>query len=892
MHDEVDIAACAIISLLRRTLLSALIFLAATPVLNATDCVATGVITDPSGAPVPEATVSFYRAGPVLLASRQSDTTGTFAIGPVLCGEYLVAAVHPGFAEYRGAVRLRAAESTRIAIVLSLVPVEEHVTVTAEAGGIERALDIDQRTATISRTALNERTKTVVTEAAQNEAGVHEVRTAPGVGSFSVRGLTGKNVAVYRDGFRYSTSAQRGGISTFQNLIDPAALDSIEVIRGSNSAQYGSDSIGGTVNLLSAFPLQTNRRVTGEVAPSADYATASFGGYTLLGVNGRSFNSVTVLFARRVNTTRAAQGLDTHAAVTRFLGLPADILGDRRLPDTAFTRYGGSHHMQRRFGQQRQLVFHYERAQQDGAKRYDQLLGGDGNLIADLRNLMLDFGYVRYQSYGAAGLDHFSTGVSYNAQREDRVNQGGQGNPLASISHQYERLAAWGMNFIAQKRVTSHDLALGGEGYFERLAAPSFTYSPATTVLQNVRGRVPDGARYLTHGLFVQDIWRPAPFLRVSGSVRFGGASYRSGKTQPTDSLSANALTGRIGASARLSSAASVHARYARGFRVPSITDLGTLGLQGNGAFEANPNDVLRRGATIGDRADDRAQPTGRPVERLRPEITNNYEAGATLQHRTVRAELSGFWTDLRNTIVSQTLLLPPGAAGQMLGDQIISRQLPSGAVFVPLSAGPVLVRANYYGARLRGIEHALRIPLARTLTYNHNVTWIHAADERTGLPPDIEPGIPPLTFNASVLYSRRRLWIEPYATFADRQARLSSLALADRRIGAARSRANIANFFNNGARVRGLVENGRLVPTGETLAEVQTRVLGVQNSAPLLTAIPGYGLVGLRAGIPAGESGDLFVDLSNMLDKTYRGIGWGVPGAGRSVSVRYRLRF
>jgi hemoglobin/transferrin/lactoferrin receptor protein len=229
---------------------------------------------------------------------------------------------------------------------------------------------------------------------------------------------------------------------------------------------------------------------------------------------------------------------------------------------------------------------------------------------------------------------------------------------------------------------------------------------------------------------------------------------------------------------------------------------------------------------------------------------------------------------------------------GRPLGDQIISRQLPSGAIYVPAATNPVLVRANFFGARMQGVEHTLRLRLTKSLTLNENLTWICAEDERTGLPPDLEPGIPPLTVNPSLLYNARRFWVEGYGTIAGRQDRLSSLALADRRIGATRSRANIASFFNNGARVRGLVSGDRLLATGETVEQVQNRVLGTAASAPLVTAIPGFGVVGLRAGIPLGERSDLLADISNLADKSYRGIGWGIAGTGRSLTIKWRLRF
>jgi hemoglobin/transferrin/lactoferrin receptor protein len=321
---------------------------------------------------------------------------------------------------------------------------------------------------------------------------------------------------------------------------------------------------------------------------------------------------------------------------------------------------------------------------------------------------------------------------------------------------------------------------------------------------------------------------------------------------------------------------------------------LGTLGIQGNGFFEANFNDVAARGARIGNRADDQAVDSGLPVERLRPEKTDGYDVGATIRTGGLLLEATGFWTRLNNTIVSQTMILPQGAVGQPLGDQIISRQLPSGAVFVPIATQPVLVRANFTGARLNGFEQKAKIRITRDLSFEENFTYIHARDAVTGLPPDIEPGSPPPMTNLRLNWApaSRRFWSEVYSTIADRQTRVPSISLADRRTGAARSRTNIANFFNNGARVRGLVVNGILTATGESLAQVQTRVLGSASSAPMFSAIPGWGIVGVRGGMRMTERFDLSVDFANIADKNYRGIGWGMDGVGRSVTLQWRTRF
>ena len=143
---------------------------------------------------------------------------------------------------------------------------------------------------------------------------------------------------------------------------------------------------------------------------------------------------------------------------------------------------------------------------------------------------------------------------------------------------------------------------------------------------------------------------------------------------------------------------------------------------------------------------------------------------------------------------------------------------------------------------------------------------------------------------------------MQPYFVFATEQTHLSTLDLGDRRTGATRSRANIQSFFRNGARARGWVTSGAdgiannaddiLIATGETLAQVQDRVLGVGvNSAPLFTAVEGYAAFGIRVGFRSGPH-TIFVDVENLGDENYRGISWGMDAPGRGITARYMYRF
>ncbi len=865
-----------------------------------------GRVEDPAGAAVQGATVSLRSGLQAQTATGRSDADGRYRLSAAGSGSFILRVEAAGFAPYQTAVRLGQSESVKLDIKLTLSPVSSEVTVSAEAGSAVSTGESAQRITAISAGEIEEKTLIAITEAARGEKGVAEQRTAPSMGSFFVRGLTGKNVAVYRDGVRYTTSAQRGGVSTFQNLIDPAWLESVEMVRGPNSAQFGSDSMGGAVHLVSRTPgfSASGRDVRGDMGMFYQSAANAFGEQARVTWSGTRLAGLAALAARRVNRMRPGGGVDSRAAVTRFLGLDSKEFGPR-LDDTAFTQYGGMLHLQSQLSPLDHLSFHYERGQQDGSRRYDQLMGGDGNLVADLRNLMLDFGYLRWQRFRAGWLEQASASVSYTAQREERVNQGGQGNPLGAITHQYERLAAWGVQGQGEKRSGSHSLNGGLEGYFERMRSPAYSWSPATGATTITRPRVPDHAQTMNYGLYLQDVWTPDRFgrVRVSGALRWGGGSYRSRAADspvvggnplwPDDSLTANSLTGRLGVAVRAGGGFSVHGLYSRGFRVPNMTDLGTLGLQGNGFYETSASGVAGRDATVGDRADALARSTGKPVTQLSPETADNWEGGASWQAGRVRLEATTFLMRLNDTVVSQTLILPPGAIGQPLGDQVISQQLPTGAVYVPAAVNPVLVRANLGASSLRGVEQSMKLRLPQSLHLSQNFTWIEARDRATGAPPDIEPGVPAPALNASLLWSpsSKRVWLEAYGTAADRQSRLSSLALADRRIGAARSTASIASFFRNGATVRGLVVDGRLAATGETLAEVQRRVLGGAVSAPMYTAVAGYAVFGIRAGFPTGRRSEVMLDFFNITDRNWRGIGWGVDADGRGVTVRWKIR-
>jgi outer membrane receptor protein involved in Fe transport len=873
-----------------------------------------GVVKDQNDAVIAGARVSLVNKETQKELTSVTDSGGSFSFSNLAPGAYEIRVTADGFAMHDQMVQTAAAGSDNLEITLRIG--ESRVTVTAELGQTEAVRDVPQAVNTISRTDILTRATTILAQAGKEQAGLNVQQTSPTIGAIVVRGLTGKNVVNYVDGVRYTNGAQRGGINTFFNLNEPTNLQTIEVLRGPNSAQYGSDSLGGTVNLLTRTPVFGTDRPEfhGEIIPTFSSADRSFGSSVYLSYGTNKLGGYANIAGRRINTLRSAGGLDSHSAITRFLGLTSDILYDRN-PFTEFTQYSGTSRLNFSPSDTSQLIFFYQRSQQDQGKRFDQLLGGDGNLQADLKNLMLDFGYLRFVKQDFFGFDGASFTVSYNSQREERVNQGGQGNPFGDITHQYERTSVGGFSFFLDKQLPGNNsFLLGGDFYREKINSPAYIQNPVSGVVTISRPRIPDEASFESGGLFIQDSWEAIPNrLRITGALRYSAAFYKvRGVDAPVsggrrlwndDSLRDAAFSGRIGMVARVVKNFRIAFNYSRGFRYPNMTDLGTLGLTGDG-FEVDYLTSLSLGGTIGTTAGTDAVTTGIPVAKQRSEISNNFDFSARYESKRFDTELTIFRLDINNAITKQALILPAGAVGQFLGsDQIVSQNT-NGAVFVAAAANPVLVRANFTAARLFGLEYELEGRINSNFSFRGNYTYIHAEDKETGLPPNIEGGTPPPTAFLSFRYTRSRYWVELYSTIADKQDRLSSLDLGDRRTGAIRTRAQIENYFRRGACYFGLTVNATgtcngnvngyiLNATGENITQVLTRVLGPGfPNQPLFTALPSYALVNLRGSFTINDRASVFMAFENIFDRAYRNPSWGIDGAGRSFNAQFRYRF
>ena len=898
-------------------------------------------VLSPTGQPLPGVRVQLWSGQRTLVFEALTGADGRVGSGALPRGDYQLRLEHPAYGTQTrpfsiGGERelIRSIQMSESSPVLS-----DQVTVTSTRGIVEDLASSPNLVVVRERGEQEFLPPPTIGHALEAAPGILLQQSTYGQVSPFLRGLTGYQVLNLVDGIRFNNSTFRSGPNQYLTLVEPSQVQRLEVMLGPVSSQYGSDGLGGAINLLTDSPrfrAGSGAGINGQVALNGATADLSSGVEARLTGGNGWLAWLGGVSARRHGDLRPGGGRDSRHVLRRFLGLDQGLIRElvgSRLQDTGFGATGWHGKLAFRLPLNQFLTIRYQQAELTNIRAYKDLQGGLGRLRSDVEPQVLNLLYARYERLGWGPFDSVTGSVSLNAQQDGSARQG-----LRSIDLVIrDRNRVDSIGYIGQ--VTSHlgtrnAIVGGGEVYDERIDADRDETDPLTGRVAQRRALYPNGSRYVTSGLFVRntlDVLRKPDRsrLRAVVGVRYSRVDYRTRADRNRDAtgrdlgvvdsqLNFGDVTWDTSLNWQVTEEFSLFALAARGFRAPNLNDIGALGLNDLG-YEVPALSAVGLGGLIGTSDGEGVGTSGRPVSPLRAERLLNYESGFVLRNERFTLRANIFQATLTDPIVRRTLLFPVDRVPTSLSGTPVtplpqtSLQRAQNVVGVATALDPRAIKSFLNEGRIvyYGIETNLRYVLTRGIAVDGSYSYLVGREVN---PNRFVRRLPPQQGAATLhVQPAGRFWFDLTGLFSGRQERLSGGDLSDERIGAARRRRDVTDFLT-GAMIRPFMlpgADGRpgtlddlFGPTGETITAIRDRLLplgrvinGVtvaddSTRIPLYPATHGFAVLHLSGGINLRDGLTLQFALRNLFDRNYRLHGSGIDEPGINGQVGLRISF
>ena len=213
------------------------------------DTTQTGAITgivldDATDLPLAGVTLELEARG----RSETSHTDGRFLLGRLRPDNYRLAVRRIGYAAIREEVEVLPGDTTRLTLRMRPSAFEMSGVIVTAGGRTQQAGEVFQPTSALTGAELRRRMQTSVAGTLSGEPGLTERYNGPAASQPVIRGLSGERVLVLEDGQRPGDVASTGADHAVS--IDPLGAERIEVVRGAAGLLYGSNALGGVVNVI------------------------------------------------------------------------------------------------------------------------------------------------------------------------------------------------------------------------------------------------------------------------------------------------------------------------------------------------------------------------------------------------------------------------------------------------------------------------------------------------------------------------------------------------------------------------------------------------------------------------------------------------------------------
>ena len=223
-----------------------------------------GKVFDQSGNPLVSSLILKLQVNDKVSYSTESDSQGNYVFNSIPAGTYMLSAtvVNTSYAASGvvvGPVNLRAGESQTENITIDRPGISAEVVVTISADTAQPIDEVSKTVNVITGQEMRDRADFTLVDTLRSIPGFR-VQQLGGFGrtaSIKTRGLRNQDTAVLIDGIRFrDASAITGDASPFLSDFTLTSVSKLEVLRGSGSSLYGTNAIGGVIDLQTPEPQQ------------------------------------------------------------------------------------------------------------------------------------------------------------------------------------------------------------------------------------------------------------------------------------------------------------------------------------------------------------------------------------------------------------------------------------------------------------------------------------------------------------------------------------------------------------------------------------------------------------------------------------------------------------
>jgi outer membrane receptor protein involved in Fe transport len=561
----------------------------------------------------------------------------------------------------------------------------------------------------------------LVTDGLDTNIGVFLQQTTPGQGAAIIRGLKGSAVLHLVDGIRLNNAIFRSAPTQYFALVPTSAVERIEVLRGTPASLYGSDAVGGVVQLVTRVPTFDGRdiQVGGEAYVAFDSAEL-----------GKIVRGTLDAGSRRLATSISAEYLDT---------------GNRRTGSGE--RVGPSGYESRAVRwvlsgtpiEDRSWLLDLHFLEQPETPRVDELVPGFGQtepsssefLFAPNRRVFL---HGRYgHEAGWLGLD-WSFDLAWQRIDDDRITRDFE---ATDRRREANRSDLFGFVTNASQVNESGSWVAGIEAYLDEVSSRRSNENLVSGQVTELTPRFPDGSEVRRIAAFANGEAFISARHVLSGGLRVSNEEVSLPQTPVSAAASVNVTdaSGDIGWIFNATDAWQVVANAGFGFRAPNVFDLGTLGNRPGNRFNIPNTD-------------------------LDSERVVQLDAGVRYRGATARLEFMMYALDYDDRITSV-----------LTGD-------------VTPEGRDVVQSVNAASSTIRGIEAGADVDFHGSISFGAVLNYTWGEQRIAGSETDPADRIPPLTGRLNVAWQPRdRLRVDGWLRFADRQDRLSARDVRDVRI-------------------------------------------------------------------------------------------------------------